>query len=199
MKETDLQLIYSYRYTVMPPYADIALMIGDAIHNARSALDILLCDIARLRGKSTDNVKFPITQTKEDLRKRLLKSPFPRLGTDVSDAIMKTKPFRNGGNAVLRVLHEYDIIDKHELLLPSMAGSRTANEFGVMAFYGSTEARGKSVFGDEPRVGIVEGPLELWFLNNNYPESEVVPTLLNCANAVEEVIEAFASEFGSGD
>ena len=29
---------------------DIALTIGDVIHNARSALDILVCDVARIRG-----------------------------------------------------------------------------------------------------------------------------------------------------
>lgn len=39
--------------------SDVPLMLGDAIHNLRAALDLLACDIVRMAGKSTKNVYFP--------------------------------------------------------------------------------------------------------------------------------------------
>jgi hypothetical protein len=39
---------------------DIPLVIGDAVHNLRSALDLLACDLVRLiPGKSDQGVAFP--------------------------------------------------------------------------------------------------------------------------------------------
>lgn len=45
-----------------PLPAEIPLLIGDAVHNARSALDILFCDIARMRARPTKDVNFPIRE-----------------------------------------------------------------------------------------------------------------------------------------
>lgn len=38
---------------------DIPAIIGDAIHNLRSALDLLACDLVRINGGSIEEVYFP--------------------------------------------------------------------------------------------------------------------------------------------
>jgi hypothetical protein len=40
----------------------LSLALGDAIHNLRTALDLLACDVVRLNEKSTKGVYFPFRQ-----------------------------------------------------------------------------------------------------------------------------------------
>ena len=58
------------RFSERPP-AEIPLLIGHAIHNLRGALDLLVCDVARLRGKSTNKIMFPFTESAEKLDEKL--------------------------------------------------------------------------------------------------------------------------------
>ena len=52
---------------------DTPLLIGDAIHNARAALDILVCDIARIRGclNVPRSLQFPISESRDKLKVRI--------------------------------------------------------------------------------------------------------------------------------
>jgi len=94
---------------------DIALTIGDAIHNARSALDILVCDVARIRGCKSipTRLSFPVCKTKSDLEARVNEIR-DLIGDTVSD-ILKNE---SDGNALLCALQELDISDKHKLPIP---------------------------------------------------------------------------------
>src|SRR5260370_18770129 len=47
---------------------EIPLIIGDAVHNLRSALDILICDVVRNSGNTpTKHTKFPFRETRQEL------------------------------------------------------------------------------------------------------------------------------------
>lgn len=100
----------------------LALLIGDAIHNLKTALDYAwLRTIEKLAPDAVgDFAKFPIRKTREELeaalkgRKIHISSPalFERIISDV-------KSYK-GGNDLIYALHILDISDKHRLLIPLM-------------------------------------------------------------------------------
>lgn len=111
----DSKVTWQMQLSESPP-GIIPLLIGDVIHNLRSALDILICDVARLRDLGKRQFKFPFAESEAKLLK-ILKDEHKRIGDDVCDAILALQPY-TGGNPLLRGLHDLDIIDKHRLILP---------------------------------------------------------------------------------
>ena len=108
---------YRLRFSEPPPPL-IPIMLGDAIHNFRASLDLLITDVARLRGEKGDNLKYPFAGDEAGLDKILKKEGFPRIGSDVVALIKRTKPYK-GGHMFLRALHDLDITDKHKHLVPT--------------------------------------------------------------------------------
>lgn len=98
----------------VPVPADIALLVGDILHNIRSSLDLMMSEVARIRNKP--DIKFPFAANKAALE-IILNKETSKLGEDIVDLVRSLKPFK-GGNLALRALHDLDIIDKHKLLLP---------------------------------------------------------------------------------
>lgn len=96
---------------------EIPLIAGDTIHNLRTSLDLMMCDVLRAQDKSTSNIKFPFAATQDDLEKILNKSNARRAGPEVIELIRSYKPYK-GGNIGLRGLHDLDISDKHKLIIP---------------------------------------------------------------------------------
>jgi hypothetical protein len=102
------------------PTDDIALAIGDAAHNLRSALDhlwyrtVILC--GGVPGKYT---RFPFLDA-EDVLVPWLNEALKqgKITSPVVDLLLtSTKPY-NGANSVLCGLHNLNIQDKHEMLVP---------------------------------------------------------------------------------
>jgi hypothetical protein len=101
---------------------DLALTIGDAIHNLRTALEYAwIASIKRLVPSALDgHTKFPVRETKERLESALkgrkidIAAPalFNRIVSDI-------RPYR-GGNDAICSLHHLDVSDKHRLLIPLM-------------------------------------------------------------------------------
>lgn len=98
--------------------SDLALIIGDAIHNLRSAIDYAwVGTLAKYVPPIIPNDSFPIHPTpdgvKGALKKRKIEEPSP-----VHDVVFTwIKPY-NGGNDSVRAIHILDRQDKHRLLLP---------------------------------------------------------------------------------
>jgi hypothetical protein len=114
--ETDLvswTLVFSE-----PPPDDVSPLIGDSIHNLRSALDLMICDVARLRGEDTDHLAFPFAKDEQRLDKEIKNRDIARLGNDIVDLVKAEKPYPEG-NRALSGLHELDIMDKHHMILPA--------------------------------------------------------------------------------
>jgi hypothetical protein len=100
--------------------SDLALVIGDALHNLRAALDYAwVGTIERFFPGTVDPyTKFPIRETEQDIKgalnSRRIETNVPNLFKRVVSDI---KPYRGGNDAIYR-LHHLDIRDKHALLIP---------------------------------------------------------------------------------
>lgn len=92
-------------------------LIGDLVHNLRTALDLLVCDLVRINGKSAKQVYFPFCASAADLPHAIRERKIHRAGPDIVAAIENLKPY-TGGNIALRAIHDLDVTDKHHALLP---------------------------------------------------------------------------------
>lgn len=114
------ELVYRVRVRKELPMR-ITTIIGDAIHNARSALDLLICDLVRKNGHSVHKSNaFPIATTKGEFE-RAIPSRLRDVPAKAIALIRRLKPY-DGGNPTLWKLSAMDNLHKHEMLLPIAAG-----------------------------------------------------------------------------
>ena len=106
------------------PADDWATIIGDVVHNLRCALDLLATDIVRLNGASAKGVYFPFAEDHNKLEEQIKRKNVNRAHRDCVALIRSIKPYA-GGNALLRGLHDLDIQDKHQALIPMLHAIRT--------------------------------------------------------------------------
>src|SRR5262245_40326723 len=107
--------IKAVRIKEFPP--NIPLIIGDAVHNLRTAFDYIVVAITGL-----DRIALPVGKTRDDVPKaqhyRTIESTKPDLAKFIIDEI---QPYHQG-QFLLWELSELDRIDKHRLIL------RTSNQ-----------------------------------------------------------------------
>jgi hypothetical protein len=108
----------------------IPAIVGDIIHNLRTALDLLACDLVRLNNGSTSGVYFPFSERAEDLQLMIKNKHFNRAGHEAVKMVKELKPYK-GGNLSLRAIHDIDIIDKHKILVP-VVGTGSSPEVTFM-------------------------------------------------------------------
>lgn len=101
----------------------MALIIGDAVHNLRTALDYAATAICRQGETSVNFVTFPFHKKRENLKNstgmREIKEAIPN--ADVEQFITDTiKPYMDG-NTDLWCLNKLDKIDKHNFIIPNVA------------------------------------------------------------------------------
>jgi hypothetical protein len=102
------------------PVPILGLVIGDIVHNLRTALDHLICLLVEAnQAPVTTNTMFPFAPTEKHW-KSARNSRAKGAHEDVLDALDELKPYA-GGNDVLYRLHQLDIADKHKLLIASVA------------------------------------------------------------------------------
>jgi hypothetical protein len=97
--------------------SDVPLIIGDAIHNLHTALDLMIWEIESRIGKPSRSTKFPFYQTRSELVGAIENGNLKAAPEICHIIIEDIKPYR-GGNDLLYGLHELDIMDKHKLLIP---------------------------------------------------------------------------------
>ncbi len=103
--------------------AVIPCILGDFIHNLRSALDILVCDLARHNGcKDVSDHCFPIGKNAHAFKSRFGGAIEQSLSKPARKAIKALNPYK-GGNDDLWALSQLDNIDKHSLLLTAVAAN----------------------------------------------------------------------------
>ena len=135
---------YVFRFQVNRPIPDsFVLIIGDIVHNLRSALDhaIWALYVARWPSYNGTNLYFPITDTKaafDAATKRHIKAVGKRRGAIIGDI----QPYETGSDA-LTALHAIDIVEKHRAI--NILGA-TASPTSLRVKYG--------------RAGLVLGPGE---------------------------------------
>lgn len=113
---------FKYRESEPVP-SEWSAVIGDAIHNMRSSLDLMASDIHRITGgkpEDTQYVHFPFCKDRHGLADMIRSRRLSGIGRDFLDAIHAIAPYR-GGNDGLRALHDLDVMDKHQALLPTLS------------------------------------------------------------------------------
>ena len=114
----------------------LPLMIGDCLHNLRSALDHLVYQLALKNGApsvSADKTFFPIYLTKSQFDDRVEKNVKPFISSAALAEIEQCQPYSAydvPAEADIWILNRLDIFDKHRLLV--LAGQKcAATEFTV--------------------------------------------------------------------
>lgn len=94
---------------------EFSAIFGDAVHNFRTALDILANDLVALSGVQPKKVYFPFGKDaagfEDELKTKMGQAPEP-----IKDIVRSFKPYI-GGNELLRAMHDLDIGDKHIAIL----------------------------------------------------------------------------------
>jgi hypothetical protein len=100
--------------------AGLSLIVGDAIHNLRSALDFAWYSTIRrhLPDKISESTKFPVRETRQNLEGTLHGIEVDTRCKRLFDCIVsEIQPYKGGHNSAVWTLHNLDISDKHLLLL----------------------------------------------------------------------------------
>lgn len=171
---------------------EFGLVVGDAIHNIRSALDLAAVELVNLNNNDSKGVMFPFARNEQEFSKSLKNKNIDRASIQAQDLIKELRPY-GGGNDVLRLLHELDIQDKHHTLIPST----TFVKFPPVSI--KTDRNGKPVGFDEGKLQIVMEeslPPEMQFV---FPEDsplsgrEIIGGLKHLQAEVAVIIENFRS------
>jgi hypothetical protein len=95
---------------------------GDVVHNIRSALDHAYWQIVApcVSAAELKRIQFPFAEKADGLDSAMQRRLAQNAGTGFYCAIRHLKPYANpGGNELLFLVHELDILDKHRLLIPT--------------------------------------------------------------------------------
>lgn len=201
----------------MPPPCDVPIIMGDAVHNLRTALDLMICDLARLRGANTrTRLDYPFEGDEAALERKLTgkKSRYPQLGSEVLDLIRMSKPYKEKGHPVLYGLHELDMWDKHELVLPTYVVARAKvpmigdvmKMFGInfQGFYPVHEGSKLSIrkdLGEPTDVMDFTGGKPMPQLPPGLPfaEKPILGVLQHLSKFTSNVVAVFETKFGKRD
>lgn len=100
----------------------VALIIGDAIHNLKTALDfawVAALDIIAPGFNFKKDAKFPVNKDAAGLKSALINGQIYEVSPNLVKTICEEiRPYK-GGNDFIYSLHRLDIRDKHRLLIPT--------------------------------------------------------------------------------
>jgi hypothetical protein len=114
---------------------DFSVIIGDAVHNLRSALDVTLYSMARDTARKPERIQFPFPKdaTHKAFKDACESGQIEFTGEKVVETIRLLKPYP-AGNPILNGIHALSITDKHRLLIlvravPYFVTGTSAGEF----------------------------------------------------------------------
>lgn len=180
----------------------VQMAAGDAIHNLRSALDIMAGDVVQASGQSRKGVYFPFAGGAAELDGQIKQKQFHRAAPEAINLLKSLEPYK-GGNIALRALHDLDVTDKHNFIIPSAQAHQMNIEgpgfrlqgctFGGNAVDISLDDRAS---GEVTPLNISKVTPKLMFAHNvPLAGQEVIPTLHSLADLTLSIIEAFAALF----
>jgi hypothetical protein len=96
---------------------EIALVIGDAVHNLRSALDHLSWQLVEAGGGTPSrSTYFPICQTAQQYTSAIVQGEINKMRPGAEIVTRAVQPYETGDDTLWHI-HELDRIDKHRLIL----------------------------------------------------------------------------------
>jgi hypothetical protein len=163
----------------VPPV--IALLFGDAVHNLRASLDLLCRKLAersaRVNDADGEEVGFPFCWTETAYLETKTQTKIERLGPDTRPFFDALKPYkRPDGNALLHLIHELDIMDKHRYMIESFQAP-TGTHIGNLSFPGRVPnmAIGLPVITSDEEIVLIP---DVTGANPNYNVQPVVDVVL---------------------
>lgn len=166
-------------YAGVPQSAEA--IIGDCVHNMRTALDLMASELVRLNGGDDKHVYFPFAASGNKLEDTIKSKNFHKAGPDAVDLLKSFAPYR-GGNENLRGLHDLDIHDKHRALIVT---GRAMN-IEVSATYHLDDAAHRN-------VTVTKADINYVFPDEGiFPGRNIIQTLKDLMQLVDGIIESFA-------
>jgi hypothetical protein len=156
-------------------------IIGDAIHNMRTSLDLMASDLARINKKKPDDVYFPFAASAAALDDAIRNKCFRKAGDDAVKLLKTFEPYR-GGNDLLRGLHDLDLMDKHTSLIPGVESFDAV----VSGAYSNDGSKPSIVNVEKVNVRFVFRPGQV------FADRRIVETLEEIMQMVEGVLQSFA-------
>lgn len=158
------------------------IILGDAIHNLRSALDIMATDLAMIVGQNPEEAYFPFAADLASLRNSKKFKKFAKIGIDFAELLEAIAPYR-GGNKAMRAMHDLDVQDKHRGLIVTLK----VIDFD---FEGEIDL-------DDPASHSLSGKADV--IEYRFPDDSpmagepIIQSLEVLAKTVEGILEAFAA------
>jgi len=177
----------------------LAPIIGDIVHNLRSALDLLAVELVRLNNDDTCSVYFPFAKSAGELKTMIRQRNLDGAAPEAVALVRELKPYPEG-NPELRYIHDLDILDKHVMLVP-LAGHVAIPGIGLGFERENMEPR---ILGQGSSLGEWVEPLGL-LPNQKLPvrfkllfpwrgpfeDLELVPTFKHLAEKFSGIVDAF--------
>lgn len=157
----------------------IPATIGDAVHNLRSALDILVVEAARLITGDGNKVAFPFANEISAFNRAKKERFLSKCGNFISQLVDELRPYPQG-NLILYSIHDMDISDKHRNLLP-------VSQFIARPVFDTWTGE---LVGDITKPSAVR---YVWPDTNPLQGQEVETTLEQMSNEVLRIIDQFES------
>ncbi|MBA9065651.1 hypothetical protein GGQ91_005073 [Methylobacterium fujisawaense] len=114
----------AFVYRESEPRPDMwSAMVGDIVHNLRASLDLMATDLHRISGgdpKHSKKVHYPFCNDRSELNATISARKLNRIDPAFREIIDATAPFK-GGNDGLYAVHQLDILDKHQTLVPTLS------------------------------------------------------------------------------
>ena len=159
------------------------VVIGDALHNARAALDLMATELVVLNGDNPTGVHFPFAKSEAELEEQIKQKKFHRAGADAIALLKRFAPYK-GGNRDLRALHDLDLIDKHGGKNSHVRTPTTADLVFHFRHNGTCF---------EPMPPQISNVKYFFAEDSDLAGMELVPTLKDLVQVVESILEAFTA------
>jgi hypothetical protein len=133
-----------------PPPLRWGVMLGDCVHNLRSALDHLVCQLTLLNGGTMDDcaqTQFPIASKSEAQFEGMANHRIPGLSPRHREFVKWAQPYRAGDDAwkhPLAILADLSNADKHRLINPTFSVLKSATDRVLDQLVGSYQGDGPS-------------------------------------------------------
>ena len=182
--------------------ASLPLIIGDAIHNLRTALDHAMWELIGLDGGTQDrSIAFPARRWRVEYEAACNRIKTPR--NDTRKFLISLACHEHGGGEKIYGLHILDNSDKHAIITPTV-GTAMGHEISLFAESAGGEITWLGAGGPGSRsltAATTSGvkfhhnskvALDIFFADVEFfPHRAAIPTLMHLTDAVEDVLRQF--------
>lgn len=156
-----------------PPIEEWSLILGDALHNLRSAFDNIIWALANLDGakpKAPTQVTFPMTRDEAEWDRRV--GTLESVPSVYLERVRNLQSWVDGverDESMLWLLHRFDIIDKHQGLISSALRFKKLSTAGLQLNYEPAETAAQA----RPSYSLHKTPIRA--------EQDAILTTIHCA------------------